>query len=105
MTQLRIVTHANAQEMSDYSDTIAKTATRIGSSISDLVDSTTTFARLGYTMDESSQLAEFTAMLQNVGDIDVSGAQDAITSIIKAFGADVDDIESIMDKLVIPSAI
>ena len=101
MTQLRIVTRANTQDMQAYSDSISESAKKIGSSITDLVDSTTTFARLGYTLEESSALAEFTAMLQNVGDIDVSDAQDAITSIIKAFGADVDDIESIMDKLVI----
>lgn len=40
-------------------------------------------------------------MLQNVGDIDVSEAQDSITSIIKAFGISADQIESVMDKLVV----
>ena len=40
-------------------------------------------------------------MLQNVGDIDVSDAQDSITSIIKAFNISTDQIESTMDKLVV----
>ena len=101
MTQLRIVTRDTDVAYEKYLDTVSKTATKLGSSISDLVDSTTTYARLGYTLDESSALAEYTAMLQNVGDIDVSDAQDAITAIVKAFGVDIDDIESIMDKLVI----
>ncbi len=101
MTQLKIVTHTTEEAYDSYMDTISKTAMRIGSSITDLISSTTTYARLGYSLDESSVLAEFTAMLQNVGDIDVSDAQDALTAIIKAFGISVDEIESVMDKLVI----
>lgn len=101
MTQLKIVTRDTANVYEDYLGNITKTASNIGSSVSDLVDSTTTFARLGYSIKESSALAEYTAMLQNVGDIDVSDAQDALTAIIKAFGLSVDEIESVMDKLVI----
>lgn len=101
MTQLRIVTNETEQAYQSYMSTISDTAQRIGSSISDLIDSTTTYARLGYSLEESSQLAEFTAMLQNVGDIDVSDAQDAITAIIKAFkDLSASDIESVMDKMV-----
>jgi len=101
MTQLKIVTQDTEIAYEKYLDTISKTATKIGSTIPDLIDSTTTYARLGYSLDESSVLAEYTAMLQNVGDIDVSDAQNAITAIVKAFGVSVDGIESIMDKLVV----
>lgn len=101
MTQLKIVTRDTSQAYDEYLGKITQTATKIGSAVPDLIDSTTTFARLGYTLEESSALAEFTAMLQNVGDIDVSDAQDAITAIVKAFGVSVDEVESIMDKLVI----
>lgn len=100
ITQLQIVTKESDQVMSQFGDTAAESAKRIGTSVTDFVSSATTFARLGYSLNESSQLAEFTAMLQNVGDIDVSQAQDAITSIVKAFDVDVDQIESVMDKLV-----
>ena len=100
MTQMQIVTKASSSEMQAFGDTAADVAKRTASAITDVVDSATTFARLGYTMDESAKLAEFTAMLQNVGDIDVSDAQDAITSIVKAFDIDASQIESIMDKLV-----
>lgn len=100
MTQMQIVTKASASEMEAFGDAAAKVAKRTASTITDVVDSATTYARLGYTMGESTQLAEFTAMLQNVGDIDVSSAQDAITSIIKAYDIDATQIESVMDKLV-----
>lgn len=101
MTQLQIVTKESDQVMSKFGDTAADAAKRIGSSVTDFVSSATTFARLGYSLNESSKLAEYTAMLQNVGNIDVTKAQDAITSIIKAFNVDVGQIESVMDKLVV----
>lgn len=100
MAQMQIVTKATESQMNKFADSAANAAQRIGSSITDFMSSATTFARLGYSMDESSQLAEFTAMLQNVGDIDVSSAQDAITSIVKAFSIGTDQVESVMDKLV-----
>lgn len=101
MTQLQIVTKESDQVMSKFGDTAADAAKRIGSSVTDFLSSATTFARLGYSLNESSQLAEYTAMLQNVGNIDVAQAQDAITSIVKAYSdIDTNQIESVMDKLV-----
>lgn len=100
MTQMQIVTRASADEMSSFADKMAQSAKKVGASVTDLIDSATTFARLGYNSDESSILAEYTAMLKNVGDIDVSDAQDAITAIVKAFNIDVGQIQSVMDKLV-----
>lgn len=100
LTQMQIVTHSSEREMQKFADTAAESAQRIGSSISDFISSATTYARLGYSMNESSVLAEYTAMLQNVGNIQVGDAQNAITAIIKAFRIGADDIESVMDKLV-----
>jgi hypothetical protein len=101
MTQLQIVTKATDDTMAKFGETAATVSKEIGSSITDFTNSATTFARLGYSLDESSVLAKYTAMLQNVGDIDVSDAQDSITSIIKAFNISTDQIESTMDKLVV----
>lgn len=101
MTQLKVVTQDTDEAYQSYLASISSTAAAIGAKVPDLVASTTTYARLGYSLDESSKLAEFTAMLQNVGDIDVTDAQNAVTAIVKAFGMSVDDIESVMDKLVI----
>ena len=101
MTQLKIVTQATDAEYERYARNIARTATEIGIATKDLIDASTVYARLGYSLDESSALAKYTGMLQNVGDIDASTAQSAITSIVKAFNVDIGDIESVMDKLVV----
>lgn len=100
MTQLRIVTKATESEIKSFTNSVAQAAKETGSSMTDLIDSATTYARLGYTLNESSALAEYTSMLKTVGAIDVSDAQDAITAITKAFNIDVNNIESVMDKLV-----
>lgn len=100
MTQLRIVTNESEEAYKQYGDSVAKTAQNISASMTDIIDATTTFARLGYSLSEASSLAELTAMLQKVGDIEAEDAQAALTSIIKAFDIDVKDMESVMDKLV-----
>lgn len=100
MTQLRIVTNESDETFKQYGDDVAKTAQKIGSSITDVIDATTVFARLGYSLKDSSTLAELTAMLQRVGDIEATDAQASLTSIIKAFDIDVSDMELVMDKLV-----
>lgn len=102
LTQLRVVTKASSDEMEKFGEATAKTAAEIGASIKDLIDSTTVFSRLGYTLDESSLLAKYTAMLKQVGDIDIGDAQNAVTAITKAFSDEIKigDIESVMDRLV-----
>ncbi len=100
MTQLRIVTNESEEAYKQYGDSVAKTSQKISASMTDIIDATTTFARLGYSLSEASSLAELTAMLQKVGDIEAEDAQAALTSIIKAFDVDVKDMESVMDKLV-----
>lgn len=99
---VRIVTHATNDELERYSRTIADAAQETSTPIADLVSAATTFSRLGYSLDESATLAKFTGMLEKVGNVDTQQAEDAITSIMKAFPkeADVGSIESIMDRLV-----
>lgn len=100
MTQLKIVTNGSNSDYAKFGDAISATAKQIGASTKDLIDSTTVFARLGYTLEDSGALAKYTAMLSNVGDIDVSSAQSALTAITKAYDISADQIETIMDKMV-----
>lgn len=98
----RIVTQATEEEFKNYANTITDTAQQVAAPIESLVSATTTFARLGYSLEDSQALAKFTGMLEKVGDIDSKSAEDAITSILKAFPdeANINTIESIMDRLV-----
>lgn len=102
MAQLKIVTQESDSAYEKFGNTIASVAKRTASSIPDIISSATTYARLGYSLEESTKIAEYTAKLQNVGDIDVADAQNAITSILKAYDeVDADHIEDVMNKLVV----
>lgn len=101
LTQMQVVTGATENQITAFGNSMFETAKKIGASTADLIDSATVFARLGYSLEESASLAEYTSMLQNVGNIDTSTAQDAITAIFKAFkDTNINDIEAVMDKLV-----
>ena len=101
LTQLKVVTNETSEAYDRFSKSIASTAKEIGISIKELTDATTTYARLGYSLDDAAVLAKYTGMLQNVGDIESQDAQDAVTAIIKAYDdIDINNIESVMDKLV-----
>lgn len=100
MSQLRIVTQETDKAISNYSDNIVNIANKTAGSVKELVDATTTYARLGFSLDESSSLAEYTQMLTNVAGVDSSAAQDAITAIVKAYGLGADDLEAVMDRMV-----
>ncbi len=100
MTQIRVVTNESDLTYQRFGNDVAETAQKIGASMTDIIDSTTVFSRLGYSLDESYELAQMVTELSRVGDIDVSSAQSSITSVIKAFDIDATDIESVMDKMV-----
>ena len=100
-TQLQVVTKDTDATYERFGSTVARIAKETAVSMKDITDAATTFARLGYNLDEAAKLAEYTAKLQNVGDIETQEAQDAITSILKAYDeVDADHIEEVMNKLV-----
>lgn len=102
MTQLKIVTNETDDVYKSFGNTLADMAKRTAISITDLTTSATTYARLGYGLKDAAKIAEYTAKLQNVGDIGVEDAQDAITAILKAYDdIDVNNIEEVMNKLVV----
>lgn len=73
----------------------------MGASLTDFVNSTADFAKLGYSISDSSELAKVATMYLNVGD-DLDGIDDAtstIVSTLKAFNMTASQSESIIDKL------
>lgn len=100
MGQLRIVTRRTADEYKDFSKTITETAKKIGASVNDLIDSTTVYARLGYSLQDAATLAEKTTMYSKVGDVGIGDATSNITAIIKAFGIEASGLESVIDQLI-----
>ena len=100
MTELRKVTEATEPEFDKFLETAKKSAQYLGSSVTDLVNATSTFSRLGYSLGEAQNLGEIATLYKNVGDgIDISTASESIVSTLKAFKIEANDAIGIIDKL------
>lgn len=100
MTELQIVTNATANQMKVASSEIANSARKIGSSIQDLIKSTTVYARLGYNLKDAQTLAEKTTIYARVAGVNVNEATTNITGIIKAFDIGASGLESVLDQMI-----
>lgn len=103
MTELRKVTDLSEQAYDRYLKTAVKTSQKVGASLSDTVNATADFARLGYNISDATNLAEAALVYKNVGD-GISGigeASESIISTVKAFeefGVSASNAMSIVDK-------
>ena len=100
MTQLKIVTGESDNSLAKYFDDAAEAAKRYGNSVTDIISSTETYARLGYSLSESLNLANITNQFANVAAIDEGDATTSLTSILKAYNKDASEAERITDMLV-----
>lgn len=100
MTQLRIVTKATDGQMSRFASTASTLAQELGKGIPELLKTIETYSRLGYSLDESTSLAKYTAILSNVANVDSETATTGLTSIIKGFNLKVEDAEHVSDVLI-----
>lgn len=100
MAHIQIVTGASDSQMEAFLTKSIALAKELGQSVTDVASSIETFARLGYNMSDSSNLAKYANIMANVGNTDVDTATTGITSIIKGYEMDASDAEHVSDVLV-----
>lgn len=99
MISLKKVTDESDATYQKFLGTITQSAKNLGSTVSDMVEMTATWAKLGYTIQESSKLAEVSTVYANVGEIkDTSQAVGDLITAMKAYGIEAKDSMSIADK-------
>lgn len=100
MTELKKVTDATDATYDRFLTNAASRAKEVGATISDVVNSTADFARLGYSIDEASTLADTAIVYKNVADgiSDISEASESIISTMKAFDIEAENSMTIADK-------
>ena len=101
MTNLKKVTNETESAYSSFLSSASSQARELGASISDVIDSTAEWSRLGYTLDESQELAKWSTVLSNIGD-GIDSASDAasyLVSILKGFGIEADEVEHVVNVL------
>ena len=100
LTQISIVTGTSGEALKSFANDAANVAKEVGSTTSAIISSTETYARLGYSLQDSLNLADITAQYANVAAVDTESATSALTSIMKGFGFDPSEMEGVVDKLV-----
>ena len=100
LTELRKVTSGTKQEYEAFLQTASKTGERLGSTISAVTEATATFAKLGFSMQQASEMAESAIVYKNVGDniASTEDAADSIISTLKGFGMEASESMAIVDK-------
>lgn len=99
MTVLKRVTDETSESYNKFLENASKRAGQLGSSISDIVNATGEFAKLGYSLDEATALGESAAIYSNVGFMDISEAISSMSSVIQAFNINAKDSMNIVDKM------
>lgn len=100
MTELKKVTDETSGMYSKFLSEAGDRAKNLGVSISDVVNATADFARLGYNLEEATQISDSAVMFKQVGD-GVQSMDDATSDIIsamKAFNIEADKSLTITDR-------
>ncbi len=101
MTELRKVTNLTSEEYDKFMDRASIQAQKLGVSISDIINSTADWSRLGYSPEDAENLATYSTLLKNVGDgiDDVNTSSSYLISTLQGFGLLASDAEDIVNKI------
>lgn len=100
LTELKKVTDETEATYDKFLNTAAKTADKVGSTISEVVSSTADWARLGYSLEDAANLAESTSVLLNVSEFQsIDDATSALVSTMQAFGYAAKDSMHVVDVM------
>lgn len=100
MTELKKVTDETEAAYSKFLKNAGDRAKRVGASISDTLNASADFARLGYGLEDAASLADAALIYKNIGEgiEDVTDASESIISTMQAFGVEASNAMSIVDK-------
>lgn len=94
MTELRKVSTSSASEISDYFDQATESARKYGQTIDEVIDSTASWTRLGYNLEDATELSRVSALLGQVGSgLDVESASNGLQAVIKGFNGAAQEAE------------
>ncbi len=97
---LKRVTKLTAEEYKEFTKSSNEAAISIGRSTAEAIEATTSFVKLGYSVEEAKgYLSEAGLTLANVADMNTEDSIDAITSTLKGFGLEVQEVTRVIDVM------
>lgn len=98
IVELAKVSDATTEQIYKDFSSYAEIAERIGGTISDTISATADWARSGYSVEASKELAEVAQLYKNVGDgIDIDDANESLISTLQGFQLEAEQAEHIID--------
>lgn len=100
MVELRKVTNETETTYIRFLETATVRAKKLGATLSDTVNASADFARLGYSIEDASNMADAALVYKNVGDKieDINTASESIISTMQSFGIEAKQAMFIVDK-------
>ena len=99
MTNLYKVTDETQSRYDTFLDNAGKKAQKLGTTMSDLINQTADWTKLGYSLDEAEELSKLSSIYQNVGEVDSSTAVSDMVTAMKAFNIEASNAVTIIDQL------
>lgn len=99
MTNLYKVTDETDAKYSEFLSNASKNAKSLGRDISSYITQTSEWAKLGYNMDSSSELAKVSSIYANVGEVDDKTAVSDLVTVMKAYNMQDSQAMNIADML------
>jgi len=98
MTSLYKVTDETDAKYNSFLQNAYKSSQKLGQSVTNIVEQTAQWAKLGYGVDDAAKLAEISSVYSNVGEVDNQTAVKDIVTSMKAYGIASSEAIKIIDS-------
>jgi len=99
MTDLKKVSEGSSQDYANYLDRAGERAKSLGASITDVIGATSEFSRLGFNLEDASNLGDWATKYMNVSEYtNIEDAAQSLVSTLQGFHLAADDVGSVVDR-------
>lgn len=98
MTDLKKVTNGTDEIYRNFLNNSINQAERLKGKVSDVIQASAEWAKLGYSMSDASKLAEVNMLYKNVGDVDMATGTRDMVSVMKAYKLEAGEVINVLDK-------
>lgn len=98
MVEIKKVSKDTEQALKSFGKEAYNIASEIGSTGVEIINSAADWEKLGYAIEDASELAKNSALYSNVGDMEIDVATEHMISTLKAFNIEAKDSIAIVDK-------
>lgn len=101
MTEMSKVSSYSGEQLRKYTQDLGTLGEEVGRTTTEITEMTTGWLKAGYSEDEASQLARYSALLQNTADeqLEASEATSILVSQLKAYHMEADEAIQVTDIL------